>query len=89
MEAETFYGAFYGLGFVHAMDRLWQVDFYRRLATGRLSEVVGSEGVQIDKYVRTYGIPRMVEHQMKLLSEEDRLLFENYAAGVNKMAENV
>jgi len=39
--------------------------------------------------VRTFGIPRMVEHQMKLLSEEDRLLFENYAAGVNKMAENV
>ena len=48
VEAETFYGAFYGLGFVHAMDRLWQIEFYRRLAKGRLSEVVGSEGILID-----------------------------------------
>jgi penicillin amidase len=86
VEAETFYGAFYGLGFVHAMDRLWQMDFYRRLATGRLAEIVGPEGVQIDKYIRTFGVPRMIKHQIKHLSVEDRLLFENYAAGVNKMA---
>jgi penicillin amidase len=71
------------------MDRLWQMDFYRRIATGRLAEIVGPEGVQIDKYIRTFGVPRMIKHQIKLLSVEDRLLFENYAAGVNKMAENI
>jgi len=48
VEAETFFGAFYGLGFVHAMDRLWQLEFFRRLAKGRLSEIVGSEGIMID-----------------------------------------
>ena len=65
------------------------MEFYRRLATGRLAEVVGPEGVQIDKYIRTCGVPRMIKHQIKNLSAEDRLLFENYAAGVNKMVENI
>jgi len=43
VEAETHLGAMYGLGFIHGMDRLWQLDFMRRLSQGRLSEVFGIE----------------------------------------------
>lgn len=45
-------GAVFGLGFSHAMDRLWQLEFTRRLAQGRLSEIIGSETLPIDKYIR-------------------------------------
>lgn len=58
VEAETFLGAIYGLGFVHAKDRLWQLTFYKYLTMGRLAELVGPDGVAVDKFVRTIGMPR-------------------------------
>ena len=58
VEAETMMGAVYGLGFIHAKDRLWQLYFYRLLVQGRLSELLGSTAVPLDKYVRTIGLPR-------------------------------
>jgi len=79
----------YGLGFTHAMDRLWQLEFFRRLASGRLSEVFGSETLPIDKHVRTVGIPRMADKYMSEVSEADQLVLENYAAGVNKVVEQI
>ena len=39
VEAKTYNGAIYGLGFVHARDRLWQLNFLRHLSQGRISEV--------------------------------------------------
>jgi len=51
----------FGLGFIHGMDRLWQLEFLRKLSTGRLSEIFGTETLQLDKYIRLVGIPRMVD----------------------------
>jgi penicillin amidase len=79
----------FGLGFVHATDRLWQLEFFRKLAMGRLSEIFGSETLQLDKYVRTIGIPRMVENYIATVGDEDKLILQNYAAGVNKVVENI
>jgi acyl-homoserine lactone acylase PvdQ len=89
VEAETFYGGFYGLGFVHAIDRLWQIEFYRKVSLGRISEVLGDETIPIDKYMRTRGMHRIVDRQFELLDEEEILVYENYAAGVNKAVENM
>lgn len=89
VEAETQFGAMYGLGFSHAMDRLWQLEFMRRLASGRLSEVFGSETLQIDKHIRTIGIQRMTDKFMLEAPEADLLILENYAAGVNKVVEQI
>jgi acyl-homoserine lactone acylase PvdQ len=89
VEAETVQGAVFGLGFVHATDRLWQLEFFRKLARGRLSEIFGSETVPIDRYIRTMGVPRMVENYIALVSDQERLILENYVAGVNKVAENL
>jgi len=47
-------------GYVHATERAWQVDFMRRVAQGRLSELVGEPGVGLDRFFRTIGIGRMV-----------------------------
>jgi penicillin amidase len=71
------------------MDRLWQIEFWRKMSTGRLSEIVGLEALSLDKYVRTIGINRMVKDYMSRISDEDLLILKNYAAGVNKLVEQI
>ncbi|MGB0498611.1 MAG: penicillin acylase family protein [Rubricella sp.] len=74
---------FFGLGYVHAQDRLWQMTMLRRTAQGRLSELFGEATFDIDVFLRTidlYGVARaMVPNQ----SEETQAALAAYAAGVN------
>lgn len=58
-------GAIYGLGFIHGIDRLWQVDFFRKLARGRTAEVLGSETLSIDKYMRTLGLAELIDYNFE------------------------
>lgn len=61
--------AYYALGYVHAQDRLFQMEMLRRAASGRLAEVLGSELVDVDKFFRTLGINHFAkEHATKFLS---------------------
>ena len=89
IEANTFEGAVFGLGFLHAKDRLWQLDFYRRLAQGRLSEVLGPLTISVDKYMRIMGLPRAIEEHTRNLQQDDLDALVNYAAGVNKVKESI
>ncbi len=75
--------AWLALGFAHAQDRLFQMDFQRRLGAGRLSEVMGERTVGLDRFMRTLGLYRVAEENVKHLSEETREALESYAAGVN------
>lgn len=75
--------ASYALGYVHAQDRLWQMEMSRRIAAGRLSEVVGPGGLQTDRFLRTLGIRRSAEANLRALDTETRALLDAYAAGVN------
>src|SRR5260370_29373091 len=50
--------ALYGLGYVHAQDRLWQMEFQRRIGHGRLSEIFGEATVPQDRFLRTVGFGR-------------------------------
>jgi penicillin amidase len=86
VEAETFLGAIFGLGFVHAKDRLWQLNFYRYLGMGRLSELIGAEGLPVDKYIRTIGIPRSARRMIEKMDPEERNFLQNFCNGVNKAA---
>ena len=43
---------YFALGYAMAQDRLWQMEFYRRLGHGRLSEVLGEDWVKVDRYFR-------------------------------------
>lgn len=81
--ATTDHDAFYALGFVHAQDRRWQMEFQRRLAAGRLSEIIGERTLSIDKFIRTMGIPQAVAATAARLSPEARAAYEAYADGVN------
>ena len=50
--------ALFGLGYVHAQDRLWQMEFQRRIGFGRLSEIFGTATIPQDRFLRTVGFGR-------------------------------
>ncbi len=70
-------------GFLHAQERLWQMELFRRVAQGRLAEVLGSGLVSTDRFLRTIGLWRAAGAQEATLSAESRRRLEAYAAGVN------
>jgi penicillin amidase len=70
-------------GFVHAQDRLWQMDFQRRLVAGRLAEVLGDKALDVDRWIRILGMRRAAERDETMLSQECQVVVEAYAAGVN------
>jgi penicillin amidase len=75
--------AAFGLGYVAAQDRLFQMDLMRHYGAGRLSEWFGAAALDADKSMRTLGLYRAAEAQYPLLSPELRAVFDAYAAGVN------
>lgn len=76
------------LGFQHAKDRLFQMEVMRRVASGRLSEVVGSEALPVDKLFRTIGLARIVERDYVNLSDSTKHSLKVYADGVNLVLDN-
>jgi len=81
--ARSLKDAIYALGYVHAQDRLWQMEINRRTAAGRLAEILGERALETDRFLRTLGIRRAAEANFKQLDAETRGLLESYAAGVN------
>ena len=75
--------AYFGLGFAHAQDRLWQMEMMRRLGAGRLSEIVGGRALKVDRFMRGLGFARLVEVQFRLMAEPVRRAMDAYVAGVN------
>ena len=70
-------------GFVHAQDRLWQMETFRRVVSGRLSEFAGEGRVNLDVFCRMLGFPELRRKAFEALSPEDRALAQAYADGVN------
>jgi penicillin amidase len=83
IEAQSTPDATRALGYVHAQDRLVQMDFMRRLGAGRLSEVMGQSTVEVDRMMRTLGFYRLAEESQAHLNPETMASLEAYAAGVN------
>ena len=75
--------ASFALGFVHAQDRLWQMEMSRRIAAGRLAEILGPAGLEPDRVLRTLGVRRAAEANLRTLDAETRTWLDAYAAGVN------
>ena len=79
---------FFAQGYVHAQDRLWQMEFARRIGHGTLSEVLGEVTLDKDRFLRTIGLRRAAEADLALLDQETRLVLESYARGVNAFIES-
>jgi acyl-homoserine lactone acylase PvdQ len=71
------------LGYVHARDRMFQMDLMRRATSGRLSELVGPATLPIDKQMRVLGLAHLAEADLAAQSPDTRALLEAYAQGVN------
>ncbi len=79
--------AYAAMGFVHAQDRLWQMELTRRIGQGRLSELFGNSTVEFDRMVRTIGFQHIAEGLTKNLHPEARRALEAYTQGVNAYIE--
>jgi penicillin amidase len=86
IEAEERADLYFAQGFCHAQDRLWQMDFYRRVVEGRISEMAGAEGLPVDRLMRTLGIRRVARAEEAALQPALREMLERFCAGVNAAA---
>jgi penicillin amidase len=77
---------YFGLGFVHAQDRLWQMAFTRRLLQGRLSELVGASALKPDQLARALDLEGRARASLDHLSPHAHRVLAAYAAGVNAWA---
>jgi penicillin amidase len=87
INAKNVHDAYFAIGFVHARDRLWQMDFLRRNASGRISEILGTQSIPYDKFIKLLDFENKAEHDLKLLSRQAREVLESYAQGINSYIE--
>ncbi len=76
---------FCGYGYAMAQDRLWQMDYLRRKALGRLSEVFGTETLELDTIARTVGLNRIAAREVEALPAETTQLLDAFTRGVNAL----
>jgi len=87
VSADNPHDLWFGQGFVHGQDRLWQCDLQRRIASGRVAEAAGREGVAVDRLMRTLGLRRTSLREEAELPADLRLLLDAYCAGMNEAAD--
>lgn len=86
--AETLHDLFMAQGYIHAQDRFWQMDFWRHVGSGRLSEMFGKSQVKTDAFLRTLGWRRLAEQEYAMLSPESKAILDAYTEGVNAYLAN-
>lgn len=83
IRAATVGDVFFANGFVHAQDRLWQMDAARRRAVGRFAEWGGPSALGLDILSRRLDIERVSRRDMEALSPQTAMMIERYTDGVN------
>jgi penicillin amidase len=84
LTAESEADLFFGLGYVMAQERLWQLDYQRRLVRGELAELFGRDYLPSDREMRTLGIARWGEQAWETASGDVRATLEALTAGINQ-----
>lgn len=83
IQAANDYDAAFLMGYVHARDRLWQMDYLRRAASGTLTELVGAPALANDIQLRTLGLRRAAQASWSVTPDIARGELRSYAEGVN------
>ncbi len=81
--ASNSHDLFFAQGYVHAQDRFWQMEFNRRVGSGRLAEILGESALDSDRFIRTLGWHRAAAEELKQMDPEVLTALEAYAEGVN------
>lgn len=71
------------LGWLHARDRMFQMEVMRRGAAGRLAEVAGAAALRADRFTRVLGLAERAREDVQAATPQTRAILEAYAAGVN------
>lgn len=87
IKAATDNDAHFAMGYVHAQDRLWQLELQRRIASGRLSEVFGKASINQDIWFRTLGLYHSAKASWGNLSPDAQASLTAYTAGINAWIE--
>ena len=74
---------FRAMGWLHANDRMTQMELGRRAALGRLAEIVGDKGIEADVYFHSMGFPAAIDTLWEAASEDSKAILQAYADGVN------
>ncbi|HTR17979.1 MAG TPA: penicillin acylase family protein [Acetobacteraceae bacterium] len=83
IHARSMTDAYTALGFLHARDRLFQMELMRRTVAGRLAEIAGPAGLPTDRLMRVLGLRRRAVADIETLPAETRAALDAYARGVN------
>jgi len=86
--ATTNHDLFFAQGYIHAQDRFWQMDFWRHIGSGTLSEMFGSSQVETDTFLRTLGWRRTAEAEYEALEPGAKEILDSYTQGVNAYISN-
>lgn len=91
IDARNDLDAYRALGYIHAQDRLFQMDMLRRIGAGRLSEIFGQESFETDRFFRSLGINRFARRYAEYLeTQADQphvQLIQAYQDGINQYIE--
>lgn len=85
--AQNIQDVVFAQGFVHAQERLWQMDLIRRVVSGRVADVLGSAALPTDQGMRTLSLYKTAQQEARLVSGELAGLLESYCLGVNTWIE--
>jgi penicillin G amidase len=81
--ASSDHDGYFTVGYIHAQERLWQMELIRRAGMGRLSEILGEPALPADEMFRTLGLWRTASRNAGLLDPQVRSALQAYADGVN------
>src|SRR5688572_2812605 len=81
VRATSIHDAFFGQGFVHAQDRMWQMEYDRRRSSGRLAELLGRRALTFDVFNRRMDLDGCARRDHDALDDESRAVVEAYTRG--------
>ena len=79
--------AYFALGFVHAQDRLWQLELARAAGNGQLSAIFGAATISVDKLTRTVGSANIAQLSLERMNDKSKQLLLRYTEGINSYIE--
>ena len=81
--ADTTHDLFVAQGYVHASERMWQMEVWRHISAGRLAEMFGASQLDTDKFIRTLGWRVAAQRDLDAVAPEARSVLDAYTEGVN------
>lgn len=88
IKASNIEDSYFAIGFIHAKERLWQMEFLRRLARGKLSEIFGEKTLDLDRFVKSIGLNYISEKNAEffMYNSQNYRTFQKYIDGINYYA---